>query len=66
MVSSPRSKALFAALLLASLVGGCADYLNNRDTVSFRAGDAQNANTAIQEIEPWPPSAYKTTVGHGG
>lgn len=68
MASSKRNKRILTALVLAASFGlsACADYLNNRDTVSTRAGNANQANTAIQEIQPWPPGAYKTTVGHGG
>jgi len=67
MASSRKSKALLGVgLLLVTLTGGCAEYLNNWDTVSFRAGNSTNANTAIQEIEAWPPAAYESTVGSGG
>lgn len=68
MASSKRNKRIITAFVLAASFGltACADYLSNRDTVSARAGNANQANTAIQEIQPWPPSAYKTTVGHGG
>ncbi|WP_353474342.1 hypothetical protein PVT71_20590 [Salipiger sp. H15] len=68
MPSSQRNKALFAAGAVALLLSACgpADYLNNWDTSSARSGDAMEANTAIQELEAWPPAAYRTTVGSGG
>lgn len=68
MPSSQRNKALFAGLAAIVLLSGCgsADYQNNWDTSSARTGDAMMANTAIQELEAWPPSAYRTTVGSGG
>ena len=69
MTSSSRNKrgAIFVASLAAVLLaGGCADYLNNWDTSSARTGDANQANTAIQSIETWPPAAYRSTVGSGG
>lgn len=49
---------LFAATVSA---GGCADYLNHRDTVALAAGDAVNANSAIETIDPWPRAADRTT-----
>ena len=57
----PKSRIVLllgATLTLCS----CADYLNNWDTVSFRAGDASEANTAIQEIEPLPKNLENTTI----
>lgn len=60
-----RSK-LAAALAALIGLGACAEYTNNWDTVTLGAGNATEANTAIQEIEPWPPQAYNTTVGSGG
>lgn len=68
MVSSRRNSLGAAALLGLTVLAlsGCADYLSNRDSVTARVGNSTMANTAIQEIQPWPPSAYRTTVGHGG
>jgi hypothetical protein len=47
---------------MAGLLSSCGDYLNRRDTVSVRAGDAVEANTAIHEISPWPPYVENTNV----
>ncbi len=68
MPSLQRSKPLFAAIIAGLTLSACgsADYLNNWDTSAARSGDAMMANTAIQELEAWPPAAYKTTVGSGG
>lgn len=68
MASLSKNKAVIGltALTAALLLSGCEEYLNNWDTSSFRTGNASEANTAIQEIEPWPPAAYVTTVGAGG
>ncbi|MFD1341177.1 hypothetical protein [Litorisediminicola beolgyonensis] len=58
-----RSKRLGAAAALLLLNAGCAaEYWNNWDTVSARAGNAPEANTAIQTIQPWPPGAYDTDI----
>ncbi len=68
MPSLQRNKSFFAAAAIAFALSACgsADYQNNWDTSSARSGDAMMANTAIQELEAWPPAAYKTTVGSGG
>ena len=68
MASLQRNKSLAIGLTLAALVlSGCsADYLNHWDRVAFRAGNAHEANTAIQTIEPWPPEAYDQDIDFGG
>lgn len=72
MASSKRNDrsipvgALASMLLAAGLLSGCADYQNNWDSSSARAGNANEANTAIQTLEAWPAAAYRTTVGSGG
>jgi len=64
MALSSKSKAC-AVVAVALLLGGCAEYMNNWDTVSFRAGDAPTANTAIHEVSPWPPNVANTNVQSG-
>ena len=44
-------------ILLAFLLGGCCDYLSNRDRISVYTGDSTASNTAIQTIDP-SDSAY--------
>jgi hypothetical protein len=64
MRSYPKSKVAVTVLAL-SLLGGCAEYMNNWDTVSFRAGDAPAGNTAIHTVSPWPPNVNNTNVQSG-
>jgi hypothetical protein len=52
---------MFVLLAAALSAGGCADYLNHRDTVALASGDAVNANGAIETIDPWPREAQRTT-----
>ena len=66
MVLSSRSKVVITVALAFALLGGCSDYLNNWDTVTFRAGNANQANTAIQQISPWPKNLTNTRIEHGG
>ena len=56
---------ILAVLAVATLVGACADYSNRWDTVSGRAGNAPEANTAIHTISPWPPNVSNTNVQSG-
>lgn len=65
-LSTSKALKLCAAGVVFAALSGCADYLNNWDTVSFRTGDSTDANTAIQAIDPRPDSAYVTVVGNGG
>lgn len=66
MVLSKRTKVAVAVLCAPLLLGGCADYLNHWDTVSSRAGNANQANTAIQEVTAWPEHVEDTTIELGG
>ena len=66
MVLSKRTKTAAVALCAALLLGGCADYMNNWDRVSTRAGNAPEANTAIQEVTAWPEYVEDTDIEFGG
>jgi hypothetical protein len=55
-----------AAALLAAATAGCSGYLDHNDTISASAGDAMDANAAIQTIDPWPRSAEETEILSGG
>jgi hypothetical protein len=68
MVLSTRSKLGVLFVTAAGVLSGCGtpDYTNNWDTSSYRTGNASAANTSIQELQTWPPMAYKSTVGSGG
>lgn len=62
-----KSKITIVALFFAATLSGCgAEYMNNWDRNSTRAGDAHESNTAIQEITAWPPYVEDTTITHGG
>jgi hypothetical protein len=57
-----------AAVVLAGLasLGGCADYLNHWDTVSFASGDAVEANAAIHTVDPQAHRAEQTHIATDG
>lgn len=63
MRSSTKNKRVVLLCVMAALLSGCADYMNRRDTVSARAGDAVEGNLAIQTINPQPPAAFKNRTG---
>lgn len=52
------------AIALASLLGlsACADHMNNRDSITLGAGNANAANMGIHTVEPFPASAHDTTI----
>jgi hypothetical protein len=61
------SKLSVAAVLLATMLGGCSDlYWDRRDSVAFWAGDAPASNIAIHTIDPWPPVAAKRRLTTNG
>ena len=53
---------LFAILAGSSLLTGCADYLNNRDTITLGAGNAVEANLGIHTVSPFPAAANNTDI----
>ncbi len=58
-----------AFILMASLVGGCADYdyLQHTDRISFRAGNAVKANLERETFDPSNGSMYDTSgLGKNG
>lgn len=58
--------ALPSALFAAALLGGCADAMVARDTVTLRAGNALNANRAIMAVDPQAARANNTHIGGDG
>ena len=66
MVSSLKSSITLAVTGACLALAGCsAEYTNNWDVNSARAGDAHEANTAIQEITAWPAHVENTTIPGG-
>ena len=59
MRSSPKNKRVVLLCVMAAFLSGCADYMNRRDSVSARAGNAMEGNLAIQTINPQPPVAFQ-------
>jgi hypothetical protein len=53
---------IWVVALGAVLLSGCADYMNNRDSITLGVGDAPQANLAMQTIDPFPPDAKNTDI----
>ena len=53
---------LFAIVAGSSLLSGCANYLNNWDSITLGAGNAVEANLGIHAINPFPASANNTDI----
>lgn len=61
-----RSKNALIALAATGMLSGCADYLNHRDTITFGAGNAVEANKGIHIKEPFPAAAQNTRIQADG
>ncbi len=53
-------------LAAAALLTGCADYTNQRDTISLGAGNAMQANMAVHTANAFPPHRNVTTIRTDG
>jgi hypothetical protein len=62
----PNNKRVLLVLAVASLASGCADYMNHRDTITFGAGNAVEANKGIHIENPFPPVAQNTHINSDG
>ncbi|MBZ9725294.1 calcium-binding protein [Mesorhizobium sp. CO1-1-11] len=52
---------------IAITVSGCgADYLNNYDTVTLAAGDANRSNMLLQTVDPFNPNSQNTHIEGDG
>ncbi|QRM27639.1 hypothetical protein [Microvirga sp. VF16] len=51
---------------MLSVLGGCVDYLEHRDTITLRAGDAQAWNKTVHTADPWPPYVMNNHIPGDG
>ena len=66
MALLPRNRIRLVLAVSASLMlGGCADYMNNRDSVTLGAGNANFANIGVHTINPFPPNSQNTNIDIG-
>lgn len=62
--SSNAQLVLLVSILPAACLGGCADYVKRRDTITFAAGEAHAWNSVVHTADPWPPYVMNTQI-HG-
>lgn len=54
-------------LMIALTLSGCAaDYLNNYDTTTLAAGDANHTNQLLQTVDPFNPKSNNTRIEGDG
>ena len=63
---SKRRLPVLACLALVTMLAGCADYLNHRDSITLAAGDAQDWNSVVHTIDPWPRASKRTDIDGDG
>jgi hypothetical protein len=61
-----RNKALLIVMVASGVLTGCADYLNNYDTVTLAAGDTQKQNMLLQTADPFNPQSQDTAIETDG
>lgn len=61
-----RNKRAFLLLAATSLISGCADYMNHRDSITFGLGNAVEANKGIHTQDPLPRVAQNTHIATDG
>ncbi|MER9723119.1 MULTISPECIES: calcium-binding protein [unclassified Mesorhizobium] len=61
-----RPAVLFFLSAILALSGCAVDYLNNYDTVTLAAGDANRANSLAQTVDPFNPNSQNTHIEGNG
>ena len=65
--SRPARLGAAAAIVATALLGGCSDiYMDHRDSISFTAGDAIEANKTAQIYDPWPQHSRNVNYAANG
>ncbi len=61
-----RFSKTIGALALAASLGGCAEYLDRRDTISEQGGNAVMSNQVVQMVDPWPRVSSNRDIAFNG
>lgn len=57
----------FSTAIVVAFVSGCTtDYLNNYDTVTLAANDANRSNMLLQMVDPFNPNSQNTHIEGDG
>lgn len=62
MLQKNKTRSTFVILVVSVGLTGCADYMNNWDTVTYGSGNAPEANIGIHTVKPFPPAAKNTKI----
>ena len=57
---------VFCLSAMLAISGCAADYLNNYDTMTLAAGDANNTNRLLQTVDPFNPNSNNTHIEGDG
>lgn len=57
---------LMASVMVTASLGGCIDYAERNDTLTFRAGDAKAWNKTVHTSDPWPPYVMNNNIPGDG
>lgn len=62
------NKRLFSIVALSGLIalGGCSEYLDRTDTMSWQSGNAVQTNKVTHMVDPWPPASANRDIAFDG
>lgn len=60
------TKVIVAATLAGTMLSGCSEYLDRRDTISLASGEALAADGVTQMIDPWPVASGNRNIASNG
>lgn len=64
--SSNAWRAVAIALLAATTLAACSDYLDRRDTIALSGGNAVATDQMTQMVDPWPVASAEKTIPFNG
>lgn len=53
-------------MIIAAGLGGCAEYLDRKDTLAFSAGNAVQTNIVTHVADPWPANSRNKNFATNG
>jgi len=66
MSRSTNAVCALGLVLALSVLSGCSEYLDRRDTLSLAGGDAVATNEVTQMVDPWPRVSAQRNIGFNG
>ena len=56
----------FATAAVLAALGGCSEYLDRRESISVKGGDAVATNVVTQMVDPWPRDSADRNIAFNG